>query len=64
MRELAWGKDPDSLTTNIRGGKILKEQVKEVNHYNITILFYILSLYMCVCVCVCVCVYLTHYNTL
>ena len=24
MRELAWGKDPDSLNTNIRGGKNFK----------------------------------------
>ena len=59
MSELAWGKDPDSLTTNIRGEKILKEQVKEMKHYNITILCYILSIYMSVCVCVYICIY-TH----
>ena len=62
MRELAWGKDPDSLNTNIRGGKILKEQVKEVKHYNITLLCYILSIYMSLYVYIYI--YLTHYNTL
>ena len=34
MRELAWGKDPDSLTTNIRGGKNTKKihTKKKKNH--------------------------------